>query len=92
MAVLWIVAALSAALAVTVYLISLRLHPRVPCRACEGSGRTRDRIWRRATGTCPKCGGAGRKPRAGIRVLDRARARQMLPGKDAHKKADKRST
>jgi DnaJ-class molecular chaperone len=92
MAVLWIVVALSAALGVTVYAVSLRLHPRVPCRACKGSGKTRDRIWRRATGTCPKCGGAGRKPRLGVRVTSPSRARQMLAARGAHKKADKRGT
>ena len=86
-----IVAVLAVALAAVLYAVSLRLHPRRSCRACGGSGKTRDRIWRAARGTCPKCLG-GQRPRLGVRVLTPARARAMLPAKGAYKKADKRSS
>lgn len=89
MVTLAIVAVLAAALAVTLYAVSLRWHPRRACRACGGSGKTRDRIWRAARGTCPKCLG-GMRPRLGVRVLTPGRARAMLPVKGAHKKTDRR--
>lgn len=86
----WILLAALAVLAAAAYARSLWVHPWIRCRPCKGSGRTRDRIWRGAYGSCPKCGGRGRKPRLGIRVAMRARARQMLAAKGAHKKADRR--
>ena len=91
MLTLAIVAAAVLTAAAAAYLVSLRLRPWWPCRACRGSGKTRDRIWKPATGTCPKCGGRGRRARLGIRVLTPARARQLRAVKGAHKKADKRS-
>ena len=76
--------------AAAAYLVSLRVRPWWPCRACRGGGKTRDRIWKRATGTCPKCGGRGKRPRLGIRVLNPDRARLMRAAKGTHKKADRR--
>jgi DnaJ-class molecular chaperone len=90
MTVLLLILATAAALAVAVYSVSLRIHPWVPCRACDGSGKTKDRIWKSATGTCAACGGRGKRPRFGIRILQRGRAREMSAVKGAHKSADKR--
>lgn len=78
------------ALAAAAYLVSLWFHPWIACRSCNGSGRTRGLLWRRAFGTCPRCGGRGRKPRLGIRVTRPARARAMLAGEASHKAADHR--
>ncbi len=87
----WLLLAAAAVAAASAYLVSLRLHPWWPCRSCGGSGKTRDWLWGKATGACPKCGGRGRLPRLGIRVLQRERAREMLPEKGAHRKADRRA-
>lgn len=87
---LWLVLAAAAVLAAAVYAVSLRARPWWPCRACRGSGKTRDRIWKRASGTCPKCGGRGRRPRLGIRALNPDRARQMKAAQPDHKNIDKR--
>lgn len=85
-----LVALAALAVIIAAYLISLRLHPRRPCRACEGSGKTRDRIWRKATGTCPACGGKGLKPRLGVRILTPERARRLTAGQPSRKSADQR--
>jgi hypothetical protein len=90
MAALGILAVLAAALGTGAYLISLRRHPWWKCRRCEGSGKARARSGRGAYGTCPGCGGRGRKPRAGIRFLDPGRAREMIAPPGTHRKADKR--
>ncbi len=82
-------AAVIAVTAAAVYWRSLQVHPHRPCGACGGSGKTRDRIWKPATGTCPKCLG-GRVPRLGVRVLQPARARRMLGAEPSHKTADER--
>ncbi|HEY1323215.1 MAG TPA: hypothetical protein VGF32_23355 [Streptosporangiaceae bacterium] len=87
---LWLILAAAAVTAVAVYALSLRLRPWWPCRACHGTGKTTDRIWRRATGTCARCAGKGRHPRLGIRVLQPARARAMTAAKGAHKTIDRR--
>lgn len=52
------------------YARSLRRHPWRPCRRwrCRG-GRQGDRVWSYAFGSCPSCGGSGRKLRLGCRVL-----------------------
>jgi len=86
---MWPVLIAAAAGGAVAYLVSLRLHPWRPCRACRGSGKTRDRIWKPASGTCPKCRG-GRRPRLGVRVLQPARARGMVPARGSHKSADRR--
>jgi len=91
MLTLAIVAAAVIAAVAAAYLVSLRWRPWWPCHACRGSGKTRDRIWKRATGTCPKCGGRGKRPRLGIRVLNPDRARLMRAVKGTHKKADRRA-
>lgn len=87
---LLIVIVLAAAFAAVTYLISLRVHPWRRCLRCKGAGRTRARVWRGAFGSCPRCGGKGRKPRLGIRVLDPGRARELTAPRGAHKKADRR--
>lgn len=73
-----------------VYLASLRFHPWWPCHPCKGTGKTRDRIWAKARGTCRACGGKGQRPRLGIRVLNPDRARTMTLPKGTHKRADRR--
>ncbi len=75
-----------------VYLASIWLHPWWPCRACDASGRTRDTIWRSAFGTCGTCGGRGRYPRLGVRVLQPAGARRLTAGQASRKVADRRGS
>lgn len=87
MAALLIVAVV--AITAAAYVISLRVHPWIACRRCNGGGRSRDRLWRGAYGSCPACAGRGRKPRLGVRVLQRERARRLAPPAD-HKKTDQR--
>jgi hypothetical protein len=89
MGTLWLVLTGAAVLGAAVYGISLRIHPWAPCRSCKGSGKTRDRIWKPATGTCPRCRG-GRRPRLGVRILAPARAKAMTPPKGTHKSIDQR--
>jgi DnaJ-class molecular chaperone len=91
MAALWIVLAAAAVLGAAAYLTSLRVHPWAPCRKCEGGGKSRDAVWRRAHGTCRACGGRGRHPRLGVRVLQPGRARQMTTGQPDHKSIDRRN-
>jgi hypothetical protein len=86
----WLIPVIAAVIAAAAYAVSLRIRPWWPCRACKGSGKTRDRIWTKATGTCPRCGGRGRRPRLGIRVLQPGRARQLEAGQPKHKNVDKR--
>lgn len=59
------------------YAVSLAWHPFRACRACEGSGKERDAIWRYAWGECPGCGGTGKLPRLGVRVFQYARYRRL---------------
>ena len=49
---------------------SLRLWPWRPCRRCDGGGRNAGSN-RRRFGTCPACGGSGRKLRLGARMIER---------------------
>lgn len=86
----WLLIVIAAALITGAYAVSLRLHPWRPCRSCDGSGKTRDPLWRSAFGTCRSCGGRGRHPRLGVRVLTPGRARQMTGGQAGHKSVDKR--
>jgi len=86
---LWLILAAAAVIAAAVYLASLRLHPKWPCRACRGTGKTRDRIWKSAHGTCAACSGRGWRPRLGIRVLQPGRARRLAPPAN-HKSIDQR--
>lgn len=66
MAVLLILAAIIG----VCYYVSLRIWPYRPCRRCEGGGRNAGSN-RRRFGTCPACGGSGRKLRTGARMLER---------------------
>ena len=72
------------------YAWSLRVNPWRKCRRCKGRGSRRDRVFRYATGGCPRCGNRGRLPRLGIRVLTPGRAKAMTAPKGSHKKADHR--
>ena len=90
MAALWLILAAAAVLAVVAYAVSLRLHPWAPCRKCDGGGKSRDAVWKKAHGTCRACGGRGRHPRLGIRVLQPGRARRMNSGQASHKSIDRR--
>jgi DnaJ-class molecular chaperone len=72
------------------YLVSLRVHPWWPCRSCKGSGKTRDRLWKQARGTCARCGGKGQRPRKGIKVLNPARYERMRQQATGRKRADER--
>ncbi len=87
----WLVIVLAVVIAGGYYAWSLRVHPWVRCRArgCKGGSR-RDRVFKGAYGACRHCGGRGRKPRLGIRVLTPARAKAMTAPKGSHKKADHR--
>lgn len=89
MAQLLIVIAVAAAAGAGYYAWSLRIHPWVSCRRCKG-GRRVDRVFRYASGSCTRCGGRGRLPRLGIRVLTPGRAKAMTAPKGSHKKADHR--
>lgn len=87
---LWLILAAAAITAAAVYAVSLRIHPWKPCRSCEGTGKSRDTVWKTAFGTCKSCGGKGRKPRLGVRVLQPARARRMTGAGPGHKRIDER--
>ncbi|HEY1321017.1 MAG TPA: hypothetical protein VGF32_12250 [Streptosporangiaceae bacterium] len=89
---LWLILAAAAALAAVVYATSLRIHPWTPCRTCKGSGKSRDSVWKTAFGTCRACGGRGRHPRLGVRVLQPGRARRLTAGTPKHKNVDQRRT
>ena len=78
-----------AAITVAAYLISLKVHPWAPCSRCSGGGKSRDRLWRGAFGTCPSCGGRGKHPRLGVKVLQPGRARRLAPPAN-HKRTDER--
>lgn len=54
------------------YRVSLWIWPQTYCRRCSGKGRNAGST-RRRFGACGKCGGSGRKPRLGNRVLGRAK-------------------
>ncbi len=71
------------------YLASLWLHPWAPCQRCDG-GRKPDPVWKQAYGTCRSCGGRGRKPRTGVRILQPGRARKLTGMRPSHKSVDQR--
>lgn len=91
MAALWLIVVVAVLGAIAAYLTSLRLHPWRSCRSCKGGGKSRDTVWKTAFGTCKACGGRGRHPRLGVRILQPARARDMGTPKGAHRRIDKRS-
>jgi hypothetical protein len=47
------------------YFVSLYVHPRTACRACDGSGRFYGAIYTWNFRMCHACGGNGRKIRFG---------------------------
>lgn len=88
---IWLLVVIVVVLAAGAYAVSIWLHPWAPCRACGGSGKSRDVLWRSAYGTCKRCGGRGRHPRAGIRVLTPGRHKRLArAGHADHKSIDKR--
>jgi hypothetical protein len=50
---------------IVLYLVSIRLHPRMLHRRCAGSGRTHDWIFPWVYHRCRGCGGSGRMIRYG---------------------------
>ncbi len=52
------------------YYVSLRIWPETFCRRCNGGGRNAGSS-RKRFGKCGRCGGTGRKPRLGTRMLER---------------------
>lgn len=54
---------------VIAYVISLKLHPETNCHRCKGTGRHWGAIFTYARRQCTYCGGNGRKPRLGTRIL-----------------------
>jgi hypothetical protein len=85
-----LIVSVTAGVAAAVYLVSLQVHPWRACRACGGRGKTGDRIWRAAHGTCPSCGGKGRHPRLALRILAPARYRRLAAERPSHKAIDQR--
>jgi hypothetical protein len=56
-------------LALTVWwVVHVRRHPWVPCRACKGSGKRRPALLPDRFGTCWWCKGSGRKLRWSARL------------------------
>jgi DnaJ-class molecular chaperone len=62
------------------YGISLRLSPTWPCGRCQGKGARQDFLRPKAAGRCRHCGGTGRKPRLGVRLLMPGTYKQMNSG------------
>ncbi len=60
-----------AVIAAGLYVLSFWLHPMTACRKCKGTSRHYGSVHRKKFRFCHKCGGSGRKPRLGARVLVR---------------------
>jgi DnaJ-class molecular chaperone len=56
-------------IAVAGYFVSLRIHPLVKCRLCNGTGRHYGGVYTYAHRRCRKCGGNGRRDRFGNRFF-----------------------
>ena len=80
----WLILLALAVLAATAHLTSLRCRPRTSCKGCSRSGETRDLVFRSTSGTCRACGGLGREPGPGVRVLLPRRARRMTAARANH--------
>lgn len=61
-----------ALIAAGLYLLSCLVWPETNCGRCSGGGKNFGST-RRRFGACGKCGGSGRKPRLGTRLLFRER-------------------
>jgi hypothetical protein len=75
----WALAALAAG---GYYAWDVRRRPRVPCRACQGSGSNASRLggsgwFRRPFGDCRCCGGRKSHPRLALRLLAPARYKDI---------------
>jgi DnaJ-class molecular chaperone len=51
------------------YYLSLKVHPQVKCKRCDGSNRHYDLVYSGRRTLCPACGGSGRRPRLGTRLF-----------------------
>jgi len=58
----------------------------------NGSGWSSNAMRRKAHHTYPSCGGRGRHPRLGVRVLQPAHYNQLTVGLVGHKRIDKRGS
>jgi DnaJ-class molecular chaperone len=56
-------------LAAVGYYISLRVHPLVKCKVCNGGGKHGGAMYAYAHRRCRKCGGSGRQDRLGVRLF-----------------------
>lgn len=65
-------------LAVVVTAVSIRLHPRVACPTCSGTGRFYGKIFNWRFRLCAGCGGSGRNMSPLVRYLGDDRARDLL--------------
>lgn len=54
-----------------VYLLSCAIHPFKVCPACQKTGQSTSTTFKGAFGPCRRCGGSGRRIRAGARLLGR---------------------
>lgn len=81
----WLILLALAVLAATAHLASLRCRPWTSSKGCSRSGETRDPAFRSTSGTCRACGGLGREPGPGVRVLQPRRARRMTAAQANHK-------
>lgn len=67
----------TAALVLTIgYAASIRLHPRINCRRCKGSGRDYGLVYSWVWRWCRKCLGSGRKVRWGSGAWGSPRMRE----------------
>ena len=81
----WLILLALAVRAATAYLTSLQCRPWTSCKGCSRSGKTGDPVLRSTSGTCRACGGLGREPGPGVRVLQPRRARRMTAAPATHK-------
>lgn len=65
-------------LVVVVTWISIRLHPRIACPDCRGTGRYYGSIFSWRFRFCANCGGTGRNFSPLVRYLGTDRTREML--------------
>jgi hypothetical protein len=71
----------AAAVIAVVYVVSLYVSPYTRCGRCRGRQQHDDRIWKGAFGLCWACGGSGRKPRLGVRLLRPATYKAIRSGR-----------
>ncbi|HEY2550718.1 MAG TPA: hypothetical protein VGI64_09095 [Streptosporangiaceae bacterium] len=74
---LWLVIVIAFGLVIVSW-ISVRLHPRVACPNCGGTGRFRGSIFNWRFRFCANCSGTGRNMSPLVRYLGTDRTREML--------------